>query len=637
MKKDSITKAVFIYMILVVTMSNLLLGVVFGVHSYFTYLKETEKNKDNYIEQEKAKIKAEVDKIFGYIRYQKSLTEEKLKSSIKEKVYMAHDIVRNIHKVNKEAQIPEEKILLMIKETLRPVRFNDGRGYYFIVDMEGNELLYPTKPEYENTNLINLTDDRGKYVIQEEIKRVKENGEGFVKAHWIKPNADNKMIYPKISFVKLFEPMDFLIGTGEYLDDVEKDTQEEVLKWIQDIESNDSDYVFVFDHDGNFLTHNKKDNLKGKNVYEIEDTSERKTFERIYEKSLSDDDETGQYLCYDWNKPGKEEPRPKISYFKNLGNNWKWIIGKGVYLDDLEQIYKIQEELASKNFSEKLVIISFYLLILIGFSVLVAIKISKSVGNNLNTFTNFFKKSQRESTHINLNELNCYEFKEIAHQANKMVKKQNQVKKQLETSLKEKEILLKELHHRVKNNLQVISSLLRLQTHYIERNNMEIILKETQNRVKSMALIHERLYKKENLRNIDITSYIIELSYNLIVSYKVDLQDILIKKDMARSIMLTIDKAIPCGLILNELITNCIQHAFRKDQPDKTIELKLEQINDKLHITVKDNGIGILYDIDEDPKTFGFLIVKMLVDQLEGKIQLVKTDIGTEFILSFPG
>ncbi len=637
MKKDSITKEVFIYMILVVAISNLLLGVVFGVHSYFTYLKETERNKNNYIEQEKAKIKAEVDKIFDYIKYQKSLTEEKLKSTIKEKVYMAHDIVSNIYEVNKDAQIPKDKILLMIKETLRPVRFNDGRGYYFIVDLEGNELLYPTKPEYENTNLLNLTDDRGKYVIQEEIRLVKEKGEGFAKAHWIKPNADNKMIYPKISFVKLFEPMDFLIGTGEYLDDVEKDTQHNVLNWIQEIESKGNDYVFVIDHDGNFLTHNKKDNLKGKNVYNIGDTSKKKAFERIYEKSISDDNNTGEYLSYDWNKPGKEEHVPKISYFKNLGNNWKWIIGKGVYLDDIERIYEIQENFASKNFSEKLVIISIYLLILIGFSILVAIKISKRVGNNLEAFTHFFKKSQRESTHINLNNINYYEFKKIAHQANKMIKKRNQIKKQLETSLKEKEILLKELHHRVKNNLQVISSLLRLQTHYIDRNNMDMILKETQNRVKSMALIQERLYRKENLRNIDITSYIIELSYNLIVSYKVDLQDIRIKKDMDRRIMLTVDKAIPCGLILNELITNCIQHAFRKDQPDKTIELKLEQINDKLHITVKDNGIGISHDIEEDPKTFGFLIVKMLVDQLEGKIRLAKIDIGTEFILSFPG
>ncbi len=636
MKNASITRAVFVYMIFITLLSNILLGFVFGLHSYYTFIRETEGNRDKYIETEKFNIKEEVERIFEYIQYKKSQTESKLRKSIQEKVYMAHDIAKNIYDKAKESGNSETAILYTIKETLRPIRFNNGRGYFFILDPKGNEILYPTQPEYEDTNIINLQDDIGNYVIQDEIKIVMEKGEGFVKAHWMKPDSDNGMVYPKVSFVKMFEPLNIIIGTGEYLDDAEKDIQKEVLNWVKNIEYHNDRYNFILTYNGDFLIHNETDNLMGKNIFDLNDNKKAQVFIKMYEKVKSSKDNEGHYLEYEWNKPGEEKNNQKISYFKGF-DDWKWLIGKGAYLDEIGDLYRHEKAMRMKDFREKIIIISIYLIILLGLSLIFAVRISRNVGNNLKAFTDFFKISYEKSTNIDIDKINYLEFKEMAKSANEMIDKRNHAEDKLKSSLMEKQALVKEIHHRVKNNLQIINSLLRLQSYNIDKNNIEKIFKETQNRIKSMALIQEKLYKKDNLKNINISTYLMELAYSLIVSYKVDLRDLSIKTDSDKDVMLGIDKSIPCGIIVNEIITNAIHHAFGENQPDKTIFIKLRKTNEEFYLNIKDNGIGMPEHINlDEPQTLGINLIKMLTNQIDGKVWYdTKKGKGTEFHLTF--
>jgi two-component sensor histidine kinase len=132
---------------------------------------------------------------------------------------------------------------------------------------------------------------------------------------------------------------------------------------------------------------------------------------------------------------------------------------------------------------------------------------------------------------------------------------------QIAASLKEKEVLLKEIHHRVKNNLQIISSLLSLQSGYVEDKNTIEILKQCENRIASMALIHEHLYQSQDLARIDFADYVKTLTANLFSSYGIHSGDISLLVDVD-NISLSIDAAIPCGLIINELVSNSLQHAF---------------------------------------------------------------------------
>ncbi|WP_017653396.1 sensor histidine kinase [Fortiea contorta] len=207
-----------------------------------------------------------------------------------------------------------------------------------------------------------------------------------------------------------------------------------------------------------------------------------------------------------------------------------------------------------------------------------------------------------------------------------------QAENKLKSSLKEKEVLLKEIHHRVKNNLQVISSLLRLQARYINDEKAIDIFQDSQNRVRAMAMIHENLYQSHDLAKIEVADYIEKLTNNLICSYGVK-PNIQIHLEIEK-FSLKIDTAIPCGLIINELISNALKHAFNnREQGDIYVNFS-KLYTDKYSLSISDNGIGLPKDIDYyKNQSLGLQLVWNLVEQLEGSITF--NPVGTVFKISF--
>ncbi len=204
--------------------------------------------------------------------------------------------------------------------------------------------------------------------------------------------------------------------------------------------------------------------------------------------------------------------------------------------------------------------------------------------------------------------------------------------KELKNSLRDKEVLLREIHHRVKNNMQIISSLLNLQIKYEDLDETVGVLKESQGRVKSMAIIHEKLYELSSLDNINFKEYLEKLIYDIFYSYGIrngSIKSSLIIKD----VYLNIDTAIPLGLIINELVTNSVKYAFPEEKGE--IKVKFESNQDQMELTIADDGIGIPEDIDfENSKTLGLQLVETLTNQLEGKLEL-NIHHGTEFKIIF--
>ena len=205
---------------------------------------------------------------------------------------------------------------------------------------------------------------------------------------------------------------------------------------------------------------------------------------------------------------------------------------------------------------------------------------------------------------------------------------------QLRASLGEKEILLKEIHHRVKNNLQVISGLLDLQAHHISDEKGREIYKESQNRVVTMALIHEELYQSVNLSQVDFADYIRNLCENLMISYGADKNRIKLDIKTEKTEMVA-DTAIPCGLIINELITNSLKHAFPGERSG-TISLSFKQLKSRdFLLTVSDDGVGLPKDVDiYSTNSLGMQLVTVLVGQLGGTLK-VKRKEGTNFTIRF--
>jgi PAS domain S-box-containing protein len=204
----------------------------------------------------------------------------------------------------------------------------------------------------------------------------------------------------------------------------------------------------------------------------------------------------------------------------------------------------------------------------------------------------------------------------------------------IRASLREKEVLLKEIHHRVKNNLQVVSSLLGLQSRTIADAATRKMFQESQNRVHSMALIHEALYQSENLSKIDFPAYIDQLAAHLFRSYGADSTRVRISALIA-DLRLPIDTAVPCGLIVNELVSNSLKYAFPGERTGVVrIEMREEECG-RIRLEVLDDGVGLPEGVGFDStKSLGLRLVRTLADQLSGSIELTGTA-GTRVAITF--
>ncbi len=193
-----------------------------------------------------------------------------------------------------------------------------------------------------------------------------------------------------------------------------------------------------------------------------------------------------------------------------------------------------------------------------------------------------------------------------------------------------KEILLREIHHRVKNNMQIIYSLLNLQSRYLKDERDLEMIRESQNRIRSMALVHEKLYRSEDLEHIDFRDYITDVVHRLVRTYGTDVA-LTMEVD---NVSLGADAAVPCGLIINELVSNALKHAF----PDKKGEVTVafHTVDGSIELRVKDNGIGLPENVDfRAADTLGLRLVTILAeDQLSGEITLTRHE-GTEFCIVF--
>ena len=208
----------------------------------------------------------------------------------------------------------------------------------------------------------------------------------------------------------------------------------------------------------------------------------------------------------------------------------------------------------------------------------------------------------------------------------------------LRQSLKEKEVLLKEIHHRVKNNLQIIDSLLRLQSRYVVDPRDEALFRMSENRVHTMALIHEQLYQAPSLSSIRMGPYLSRLLAHLRSAFSTTDQGIDVEEEV-KNVLLDIEIASPCALVVNELVTNCLKHAFPGRSSGRiVVRLSLPENGDEIELEVSDDGVGgIAESVYRNPETFGFLLMRNLADQMGARLAIESGDGGTRVALRFSG
>jgi two-component sensor histidine kinase len=217
-----------------------------------------------------------------------------------------------------------------------------------------------------------------------------------------------------------------------------------------------------------------------------------------------------------------------------------------------------------------------------------------------------------------------------------------QFEEQLQASLKEKEMLLREIHHRVKNNLQVVSSLLFLQSEAVGDERPRRALEESQQRVRSLALLHEQMYQSAELATVDFGRYVEGLVYQLRDAYHIR-PDTVALVPRVEDVSLGLDTAIPCSLIINELVSNALRHAFPPDWQSASnadgrpeVRITFHPADDELLLVVSDNGVGLPAEMDLDTvDSLGLRIVQLLTRQLHGTLRVERQG-GTTFAITFP-
>jgi len=408
-RKTSIHRNILIYLALVGVVCVGSVGYLWISSERAKFIAEESHLRASYIETQQETLKREVDRALAFIWYMQAQTGKRIKETVKNRVLEAYSIADNIYKQHKNSKTTKE-IKKIIKDALRPIRFNKDRGYYFSFDLNGVGTLFPVRPDLEGKNMLKIRGGKGEFVVSDMLTIIRKKGEGFYNYTWPKPNADG--YFPKITFIKLFEPLGWVIGTGEYYDDAEKDIQKECIKWISNIQFGNNGYVFAGQYDGKSLS----GPASGKNMYDVEDINGIKIVQELIKAAKSD----GGFVHYVLPKFGKNNHGQKISYAKAV-KEWQWYIGSGIYLENIEaKITKkrldLEQRIKVNIRNTFLVLFSIFL-----FMALIVKLFATRIHKNLNLFTDFFNRASSDAIKIDEDTLLFTEFVELARSANKMI------------------------------------------------------------------------------------------------------------------------------------------------------------------------------------------------------------------------
>ena len=394
------------------------------ITAYRDFNFRADRIRRDYLETQKQIIKEEVRRVVDMIRYEKAQSERVTQDKIKERVYEAYAIAQHIYQTYQNTEsIP--KIQDMILSALRPIRFEDGIGYYFATRTDGTELLFADRPEMEGLNLLSMQDTRGQYVIKDMIDIVKTSGEGFYQYYWTKPESKGND-FKKISFIKQFEPLNGFIGTGLYVDDIENQIKSNLLSSISRIRFGKEGYIFVNKFNGDALVSNGKRFSGSEKLWEVfSDNPEKmkEIFDKEYDAAHTVE---GDYIYYFHIKlTTSNVESPKISFIYGIPE-LQWIVGAGAYLDDAQaDITRMQADLTN-HIKEKIFYFILIVIVIVGLFFLFFNWLNHRLTSDFNLLISFFNKAAYSDEEINRDKIKFVELDQMAKYSNKMLKDRRQ-------------------------------------------------------------------------------------------------------------------------------------------------------------------------------------------------------------------
>ena len=407
---QSLSRILLANMLLVATLACVAIGALWIGQEIHSFNERVAEQSKRLIDERRERMQKEVDAAAAYVDFMRSQVEDRTRRVIRERTREAHQIATHLHETWQGKKSPAE-LESMVREALRPIRFLDGRGYFFATRLDGIEILCATCAHLEGKNLIDLRDTQGAYVIRDMAALVRKEGEGFYHYTWSKPDAPGQE-HRKIAYVKHFAPFDWFIGTGEYLEDTERDLQSEALDWVRSIRYNGDAYLFVGRWDGVALS----GPATGQNMLGVTDPNGVKIVQEMIRLARAE----GGFVEYVMPKIEGQRPASKISYVRGLPG-WEWYIGTGLYIDDIETTVAEMRRDEQGKLAWNIGKICAVLVLLWLAAYLLAARIHRHTRAMLEEFSGFFNRSAQDQTEMPLGMLGIAEFREVAEGANRMI------------------------------------------------------------------------------------------------------------------------------------------------------------------------------------------------------------------------
>ena len=616
-------------------------------------------------------IKNEVLKVHDLIKSEKAQSIKKIKTKLQERVHEAHTIASSIYRNNQDKSPLEIKLL--ISDALRDIRFNKGRGYFFIYQTDGLSVMHPILPHLQNTPLWDFKDIKGSYVIRDLSSIATSQGEGFLRWWWKKP-ADIKTEYEKIGYSKYFSPFNWFIGTGDYVVDYENELKKEILERISRVEYGNDGYIFVVNKAGVILSHVAQEHV-GKNRLDLVDGNGVFITQEIIKAA----DNGEGYLTYIGStKQNTGLPAQKTSFIKGF-KDWHWAIGSGAYLDDIENVILAKKQALNKKNHQELI-----QALAIGATIsLLLFFISIAFANNIKNRFQRYNAKVTEKTQ-QLNELNLSLEDKVIDRTQALAASN----KELELALlnlkntqekliaSEKMASMVSLVTGVAHELNTPLGIMVTSISQIENEIEKLFIK-----IKSQKITRSELLRSEKTcrLGVELLNGSLNKSIRLINNFKslsTYGEPEQAKKFSANKLIQTLSDSYQSVLkshntqltlafkdevmvmsykdviidVLTQLIENSLTHAFNDtDSPRITIQVSAN--NDQLIIDYFDNGLGLSYEAKD--KMFDLfyttkrnsnctglgmpIVYNQVTQKLQGSIKYTQpSQQGTGFTITMP-
>jgi len=407
-----------LYKRLLITISTvLILGViVFGIVTEYIEKNDKTKLEKSLIEEEKRIfLKLTVNNAITYMDYIQSSTSQLLKENLQINVTNAWEQAMNIYKDNKGKKSDGE-IKKLIISALKPLRYFDGRGYIYIIDMKGILLQHPYYPELVGTSILEMKDISGINMISEEVKLMEKNREAFYTYLWSDTKGNNSLAYKKTSFLKRFEPFNWFFGCGEYENEFENHVKKETLEWLKKSYNPKQCNLFINQFDGTSLIINSKQFKAGVNIKDLSDNNGKKIFQEELKIAYMG---KGDYLYYNW-PDSNGIYIPKLAYVTGY-SKWNWMVGASSDLDKLNYMQLSEKQNTHLIIRYRVFFFTFFLLFMFLLLLHFIKKTNKIIEKNFITFLKQFENFVAEKNPLKIVDINIEELQKLSLDINKLL------------------------------------------------------------------------------------------------------------------------------------------------------------------------------------------------------------------------